>query len=281
MTIEDAIKRMQSVPSVEFACSLNKKLVASVSEYNPGNGSLPGHGYSIGEDENEEDELTDERRDQFSATLPNGVPFFSNYNYARQKQHYKVSDVDQLLTQLGDEFILDEQQQSSQKEQKPQDVSGHRTSLQLNSALNMSKSNTGISTPKSLPKRTVNSKSSTRLSIAQVATTTSNANSLSVIPAASSTRRLTISRLGSESTDSENYFVPRESWLTSLYVKLPKSKSFCRFQLELLNLPMFASVGQFLEQSCSTTTDQKALLENNSFLFALFNQFVPHNRIRV
>ncbi len=128
-------------------------------------------------------------------------------------------------------------------------------------------------------------------------------------------RRLTVARLGSDfstnssglpfssaGADSEasDYFVPRESWLTSLYVKMPKSKSFVRLQLELLNLPFFASVGRFLEDTCSvgarssskgrhhhhsgnencrTAEEEKTLLEKNSFLFALFNQYVPHNRI--
>lgn len=106
-------------------------------------------------------------------------------------------------------------------------------------------------------------------------------------------RRLTVARLGSESgvdseTSSSHYFVPRESWLTSLYVKMPKSKSLFRLQLGLLNTPLFASVGRFLEQTCSTSgtasglgtaEDERTLLEKNSFLFALFNQYVPHNRI--
>lgn len=116
-------------------------------------------------------------------------------------------------------------------------------------------------------------------------------------------RRLTVARLGSDysgtsaifpDSEASSYFVPRESWLTSLYVKMPKSKSFFRLQLELLNLPFFASVNRFLEDTCSvgssrtsrhhsgdcrTAEEEKTLLEKNSFLFALFNQYVPHNRI--
>ena len=95
-------------------------------------------------------------------------------------------------------------------------------------------------------------------------------------PCSTVMRRSTVHRI----SETEDLYVPRESWLTSIYTKLPKSKTFCRFQLELLNLPLFASVGRFLEES-ATTNDCKAMLDRNSFLYALFKQFVPNNRIPV
>lgn len=90
----------------------------------------------------------------------------------------------------------------------------------------------------------------------------------------STIRRSTVHRL----SEAEDLYVPKESWLTTLYTKLPKSKTFCRFQLELLKMPLFASVGRFLEET-ATTDDCKAMLDRNSFLYSLFKQFVPDNRI--
>ncbi|XP_046914794.2 receptor-type tyrosine-protein phosphatase epsilon isoform X2 [Dermatophagoides farinae] len=89
-------------------------------------------------------------------------------------------------------------------------------------------------------------------------------------------RRSTIHRFTETSDD---LYVPKESWLTSIYIKLPKSKSFCRFQLKLLNLPLFASTVRYLEETA--TGENKEMLQSNSFLYAVFNQFVPHNRIMV
>ncbi|OTF83759.1 hypothetical protein BLA29_009015, partial [Euroglyphus maynei] len=89
-------------------------------------------------------------------------------------------------------------------------------------------------------------------------------------------RRSTIHRFTETSDD---LYVPKESWLTSIYIKLPKSKSFCRFQLKLLNLPLFASTVRYLEETA--TGENKDMLQSNSFLYAVFNQFVPHNRIMV
>lgn len=70
----------------------------------------------------------------------------------------------------------------------------------------------------------------------------------------------------------------KKSWLTSLYVQMPKSKRFCQIQLKLLNWPFFDSVKRWLEE---TAISDVAILEQNSFLFALFNQCVPHERIDV
>lgn len=89
-------------------------------------------------------------------------------------------------------------------------------------------------------------------------------------------RRSTIHRILNQD---EDIYVPKQSWLTSIYIKMPKSKSFCHFQLKLLNLPLFASTVRYLEETA--TGNNKEMLQSNSFLYAVFNQFVPHNRILV
>lgn len=89
-------------------------------------------------------------------------------------------------------------------------------------------------------------------------------------------RRSTIHRFLNQD---EDIYVPKQSWLTSIYIKMPKSKSFCHFQLKLLNLPLFASTVRYLEETA--TGNNKEMLQSNSFLYAVFNQFVPHNRILV
>lgn len=94
-------------------------------------------------------------------------------------------------------------------------------------------------------------------------------------------RRRTMHRLvgatnsGGQVEDQFDYRPP-ESLLTNLYLRLPKSKRFCQFQLKLLNLDLFKSVKETLDE---TACGDKQMLEHNSFLFALFDQFVPHDRI--
>ncbi|KPM09468.1 tyrosine-protein phosphatase-like protein 2 [Sarcoptes scabiei] len=92
----------------------------------------------------------------------------------------------------------------------------------------------------------------------------------------SSNRRQTIHRFA---RTPEDFYIPKESWLASVYLKLPKSKKFCRFQLKLLNLPLFASTVRYLEETA--TGEDKESVRNNSFLYTVFKQFVPHNRILI
>lgn len=117
-------------------------------------------------------------------------------------------------------------------------------------------------------------------SIALHPTKTVKTNNNGLIPnntfSSNTNRRSTIHRFTETSDD---LYVPKESWLTSIYIKLPKSKSFCRFQLKLLNLPLFASTVRYLEETA--TGENKEMLQSNSFLYAVFDQFVPHNRIMV
>lgn len=305
MTIEDAIKRMQRVPSVEFACSLatNQKapstdvdsLQTSLQTFEC-NSQLAKSTTSLRQADSFEEE-ENEGRDQVAPSLTaNGGPFLSNYirgrftspgqasghraesqltlSYSRPPEEYTIPASTQCQPS-GNNFL------PSDRQHWERCYSLKRMSGVYNVAQRASTSSTpgvNYSTAPTLSLKRITSANSSLRSNAGGTAAVSGSGNPTGIP---SVRRSTVARLGSESGDSDSYFVPRESWLTSLYVKLPKSKSLFRLQLELLNLPLFASVHRFLEDTCTTTTDQKALLEENSFLFALFNQYVPHARIPV